>query len=53
MHRQWKQGQVSCDEYRDVAWLCRDHVKKAKDQLELNLARDTKNNKKSLYRYAS
>jgi len=46
MHRQWKQGQVNWEEYRDVAWLCRDRVRKAKAQLELNLARDTKKNKK-------
>jgi len=24
MHRQWKQGQVFWEEYRDAAWLCRD-----------------------------
>ncbi|KFQ65375.1 hypothetical protein N334_04245, partial [Pelecanus crispus] len=53
MHRQWKQGQVSWEEYRDAAWLCRDGVRKAKAQLELNLARDAKNNKKGFYRYVS
>ena len=42
MHRQWKQGQVSWEEYRDVAQLCRDGVRKSKVQLELNLARDAK-----------
>ncbi|KAK4824408.1 hypothetical protein QYF61_014719 [Mycteria americana] len=47
MHRQWKQGQVSWEEYRDAAWLCRDGVRKAKAQLELNLARDAKNNKRA------
>ncbi|KFQ80797.1 hypothetical protein N335_00574, partial [Phaethon lepturus] len=52
MHRQWKQGQGSWDEYRDVAWLCRDVVRRAKVQLELNLTRDTKNNK-GFYRYIS
>ena len=30
MHRQWKQGQVSWEEYRDAASLCRDGVRKAK-----------------------
>jgi len=50
MHRQWKQGQVSWEEYRDAA-LCRDEVRRAKEQLELNLARDAKNNKKGFYRY--
>ncbi|KFQ78147.1 hypothetical protein N335_09061, partial [Phaethon lepturus] len=51
MHRQWKQGQVSWDEYRDAAWFCRDGVRRAKAQLELNLARDAKNKKKGFYRY--
>ncbi|KGL92594.1 hypothetical protein N301_15996, partial [Charadrius vociferus] len=52
MHRQWKQGQVSWEEYRDAAQLCRDGVRKAKVQLELNLASDTKNNK-GFYGYVS
>jgi len=43
MHRQWKQGQVSWEEYRDAAQLCRDGIRKAKAQLELNVARDAKN----------
>ncbi|KFQ81143.1 hypothetical protein N335_03187, partial [Phaethon lepturus] len=51
MHRQWKQGQVSWEEYRDAARLCRDGVRKDKVKLELNLARDAKNNKKGFYRY--
>ncbi|PKU43628.1 hypothetical protein llap_6060 [Limosa lapponica baueri] len=45
IHRQWKQEQVSWEEYRDAAQLCKDDVRKAKAQLELKLARDTKNNK--------
>ncbi|KAK4828824.1 hypothetical protein QYF61_000881 [Mycteria americana] len=53
MHRQWKQGQVTWEEYRDTACLCRDGVRKAKVWLELNLARDAKNNKKGFYRYVS
>ncbi|KFQ68256.1 hypothetical protein N335_13841, partial [Phaethon lepturus] len=53
MHRQWKQGQGSWDEYRDTAWLCRDGVRRAKAQLELNLARNAKNNKKGFCRYVS
>ena len=47
MHKQWKQGQVTWEEYRDAARLCRDGVRKAKAQLELDLARDTKKNKKT------
>ena len=53
MHRQWKQGQVSWEEYRDAARLCRDGVRKAKARLELNLARDAKNNKKGFHRHVS
>ncbi|KAK4829240.1 hypothetical protein QYF61_002505 [Mycteria americana] len=37
MHRQWKQGQISWEEYRDLARLCRDGLRKAKGQMELNL----------------
>jgi len=33
--------------------LCRDFVRKAKEWLELNLARHARNNKKGLYRYVS
>ncbi|KFZ48645.1 hypothetical protein N338_08754, partial [Podiceps cristatus] len=50
-HKQRKQGQASWEEYRDAAWLCRDGVRRAKAQLELNLAQDAKNNKKGFYRY--
>lgn len=43
MHRRWKEGQVTCKEYRDHVWLCKDGVRKAKVKvkLELNFARDT------------
>jgi len=53
MHLQWKQGQVTWKEYRDIAQWCRDRVRKVKAQLELNLARDTKINKKGFCRYVS
>jgi len=33
--------------------LCRDEVRRAKAQLELNLARDAKNNKKGFYRHVN
>ncbi|PKU36007.1 nedd4-binding protein 2-like 2 [Limosa lapponica baueri] len=52
LHRQFKQDQLSWEEYRDVAQLCRDKVG-TKTQLELNLARDAKNNKKDSYRYVN
>ena len=51
MHRQWKQGQVPWEEYKEAARLCRDGVRKAKAQLEFNFARDAKKNKKEFYRY--
>ncbi|KFQ62499.1 hypothetical protein N334_03741, partial [Pelecanus crispus] len=51
LHRQWKQGQVSWGEYRETARLCREAVRKAKARMELNLARDVKNNKQGFYRY--
>ncbi|KAK4806794.1 hypothetical protein QYF61_005590 [Mycteria americana] len=51
VHWQWNQGHVSWEEYRDAAWMCRNGARKAKAQLELNLARDAKNNKKGFYRY--
>jgi len=53
MHKRWKQGQILWEEYKKAAGLCRDRVKKAKAQLELNLARNAKKNKKGFYRYLS
>jgi len=49
----WKQGQVSWEEYREIVQVARDQVWKAKALIELNLARDVKDNKKSFYRYVS
>lgn len=51
MHRQWKQGQVLQEEYKEAARLCRDRVRKAEARLELHLARDTKKKKQGFYRY--
>jgi len=53
LHGQWKQGQVSWEKCRDAAQLFRDEVSRVKVQLELNLARDSKNNKKGFYRYVN
>ncbi|GAB0186222.1 mitochondrial enolase superfamily member 1 [Grus japonensis] len=53
IHRHWKQGQVSWEEYRDAARLCRDGVRKAKAQLDLNLARDAKSNERGFYSHGS
>jgi len=33
-----------------VVHVCRDRIRKAKAQMELNLARDVKDNKKGFYR---
>ncbi|PKU42736.1 hypothetical protein llap_6956 [Limosa lapponica baueri] len=48
-YRRWKQGQVAWDEYREIVQADRDQVRKAKVQIELNLARDIKGNKQSFY----
>ncbi|KAK4830766.1 hypothetical protein QYF61_013255 [Mycteria americana] len=52
-------GSLGCSDHtlveftvlRDMGQLCRDGVRKAKVWLELNLARDAKNNKKGFYRH--
>ena len=44
MDRQWKHECVTREEYRNAVWTCRDGIRKAKAQMELNLARDVKNN---------
>lgn len=41
-YRRWKQGQVIWEEYRDIIQIRRDADRKAKAQLELNVARDLK-----------
>ena len=46
MHRQWKQGHVAWEDYRDVVQMYRDGIRKAKAQTEQSLARDAKNNRK-------
>ncbi|GAB0209752.1 hypothetical protein GRJ2_003440900 [Grus japonensis] len=51
--RGWKQGQVAWEEYRETLRAARDQVRKAKALIELKLARDVKDNKKSFYRYVS
>ena len=49
----WKEGQATWEEYRNVVRACRDATRKAKAYLELKLARDVKNNKKSFFNYIS
>ena len=47
----WKQVQVTWEEYRDTVRASRDEVRKAKAQMELNLARDVKGNRKGFCKY--
>ena len=47
----WKKGQATEEDYKDVARLCREKIRKAKAHLELNLATAIKDNKKSFYKY--
>jgi len=42
MHRQWKQRQVSWEQYRNTAQLCKEGVRRTMPWLELNLTRDAK-----------
>ncbi|KFQ43546.1 hypothetical protein N333_06642, partial [Nestor notabilis] len=52
-YRRWKRGQATWEDYRNVVREARNQVRKAKAQLELNLARDVKNNRKGFYRYVT
>jgi len=50
----WKEGQATWEEYRNIVEVCREATRKAKAHLELNLARDVKeNNNKSFFKYLS
>jgi len=53
MHRHWKQGKISWEEYKDAAFSCREGIRRVKAQPELNFSRDAKKNKKGFYRYVS
>ncbi|GAB0203064.1 mitochondrial enolase superfamily member 1 [Grus japonensis] len=52
-YRGCKQGQVAWEEYRETVRAARDQVRKAKALIEISLARDVKDKKKSFYRYVS
>jgi len=45
MHRQWKREHTSWEEYKDNGWECRHELRKAKQQIQLqiNLARAVPN----------
>jgi len=47
----WKDGQATWEEYSNAVKVCRDATRKAKVHLELNLARDVKDNKKRFFKY--
>ncbi|PKU32960.1 hypothetical protein llap_16734 [Limosa lapponica baueri] len=53
VYRMCKKGLATWEEYRNVVRVCRDAMRKAKAHLELNLARDVKDNKKSFFKYIS
>jgi len=53
VHRTWKEGQATWEEYRNVVRTCREATRKARVHLELNLARDIKDNKKGFFNYIS
>ena len=42
---------MAWEEQKNAIWTCRNGIKKAKAQIELNLVRDVKNNMKGFYGY--
>ncbi|KAK4822089.1 hypothetical protein QYF61_009726 [Mycteria americana] len=49
----WKKGQASQEDYKGVVRLCREKIRRAKAELELNLATAVKDNKKYFFEYIS
>ncbi|KAK4819525.1 hypothetical protein QYF61_006018, partial [Mycteria americana] len=49
----WKKGQATQEDYKGVARLCREKIRRAKAELELNLAAAVKGNKKDFFKYIS
>ncbi|KAK4814369.1 hypothetical protein QYF61_017782 [Mycteria americana] len=49
----WKKGQATQEDYKGVARLCREKIRRAKAELELNLATAVKGNKKHFFKYIS
>jgi len=49
IYRTWKEGKATWEEYRNIVRACRE----AKVHLELNMARDVKDNKKGFFKYFS
>ncbi|KAK4825912.1 hypothetical protein QYF61_003407 [Mycteria americana] len=48
-----KKGQATQEDYKGVARLCREKTRRAKAELELNLATAIKDNKKHFFKYVS
>ena len=46
----WKKGWVTQKEYKEIVKMCREKIRKAKAQLELNLAAGVKRNKKLFHK---
>ncbi|PKU38009.1 rna-directed dna polymerase from mobile element jockey-like [Limosa lapponica baueri] len=53
VYRMWKKGLATWEKYRSAVRICRDATGKAKAPLELNVARDVKDNKKGFFKYIS
>ncbi|KAJ7406278.1 hypothetical protein WISP_134870 [Willisornis vidua] len=51
VHHRWEQSEVTKKEYGVAVQLCRNMVRKAKAYLDLNLARNVKDNKAVFYKY--
>ncbi|KAK4828306.1 hypothetical protein QYF61_025318 [Mycteria americana] len=49
----WKKSKGTQEDYNDVMRLCREKIRRAKAQLEINLATAVKDNKKCFYKYIS
>ncbi|KAK4823601.1 hypothetical protein QYF61_003801 [Mycteria americana] len=49
----WKKGRETQEDYKGVARLCREKIRRAKAELELNLAAAVKDNKKHFFKYIS
>ncbi|KAK4815667.1 hypothetical protein QYF61_005413 [Mycteria americana] len=49
----WKKGQATQEDYKDIMRLCREKIRRAKAQLERNLATAVKDNKKCFWKYVN
>ena len=49
----WKKVQATWEEYKEVTKICREKIREAKAQLELNLATVVKDDKIFLYKYVN